>query len=233
MDIVKKNLVSIICGVVALVALVAVFVWPLNGYYDTLHSKVSARAAVYSKVDTLMNKSRNLPVLDLTHPEPLKLTKFPSRDVIRIGESAQQGVKTQSERVYDFAWNLNLRGHGLNVPGSLPSPSPVTAINFRRDIKAAYDRLREDLEAGVPPTPEERKLREDVIWKEMEKKRIIVADQVTNEEQILAEYNERARKLPEEMKQEMATKYKVYMSQALMQPSPMLPADGKAADVVI
>ena len=34
------------------------------------------------------------------------------------------------------------------------------------------------------------------------------------------------------MKQEMATKYKVYMSQALMQPSPMLPADGKSADVL-
>jgi hypothetical protein len=232
MDIVKKNLVSIICGVIALVALVAVFVWPLNGYYDTLHSKVTSRAGVFSKAEGLMNKSRNLPVLDLSHPEPLKLTKFPSRDVIRVGEAAQQGVKTESERVYDFAWNLNLKGHGLNVPGSLPSPSPVTAINFRRDIKAAYDRLREDLEAGVPPTPEERKLREDVIWKEMEKKRIIVNDQVTNEEQILAEYNERARKLPEEMKQEMATKYKVYMSQALMQPSPMLPADGKSADVI-
>ena len=42
----------------------------------------------------------------------------------------------------------------------------------------------------MPPTPEERKLREDAIWKEMEKKRIIVNDQVTNEEQILAEYNE-------------------------------------------
>src|SRR3954462_12837352 len=109
MDIVKKNLVSIVCGVLALVALVAVFVWPLNGYYDTLHSKVAARAAVYSKVDGLMNKPRSLPVLDLSHPEPLKLTKFPSRDVIRVGEAAQQGVKTESERVYDFAWNLNLK----------------------------------------------------------------------------------------------------------------------------
>ena len=232
MDIVKKNLVSIICGVIALVAVVAVFVWPLNGYYDTLHSKAAARAAIYSKVDGLMTKSRSLPVLDFNHPEAGKLTKFPSREVIKVGEAAQQGVKTESEKVYNFAWNLNLKGHGLNVPGSLPAPAPVTAINFRRDIKAQYDRLRENLEAGVPPTPEERKLREDAIWKEMEKKRIIVNDQVTNEEQILAEYNERTRKLPEEMKQEMATKYKVYMSQALMQPSPMLPADGKSADVL-
>jgi hypothetical protein len=232
MDIVKKNLFSIICGVIALVALVAVFVWPLNGYYDTLHSKVSSRAAIYSKVEGLMNKPRSLPVLDLSHPEAGRLTKFPSREVIKVGEAAQQGVKTESEKVYNFAWNLNLKGHGLNVPFSLPTPSPVTAINFRREIKAQYDRLREDLEAGVPPTPEERNLRADAIWKEMEKKRIIVNDQVTNEDQVLAEYNERTRKLPEEMKQEMATRYKVYMSQALMQPSPMLPADGKSADVL-
>jgi hypothetical protein len=132
-------------------------------------------------------------------------------------------MKTESERVYDFAWKLNNAGHGLNVPGSLPNPSPVVAINFRRQIQAEYDRLRDALKAGVPPTPEERKMREGAIWTELEKKRIIVGDQVTNEQQILDEYNERIRKLPDEMKQEMATKYKLYMSQALMRPSASLP----------
>ena len=78
MDIVKKNLVSIICGVIALVALVAVFVWPLNGYYDTLHTKATARAAIYAKAEGLMNKTRSLPVLDFNHPEAGKLTKFPA-----------------------------------------------------------------------------------------------------------------------------------------------------------
>ena len=75
-------------------------------------------------------------------------------------------------------------------------------------------------------------MREGAIWSELEKKRIIVGEQVTNEQQIIDEFNERIRKLPDEMKQEMATKYKVYMSQALMQPSPSLPADGKSADVL-
>ena len=69
MDIVKKNLVSIICGVVALVALVAVFIWPLDGYYTDLKTKTTARAAIYKKVDDLMGKSRSLPVLDLTQAE--------------------------------------------------------------------------------------------------------------------------------------------------------------------
>src|SRR5947199_363716 len=50
MEIVKKNLVSIICGVVALLALVAVFVWPLDGYYQTLQEKAKKRAEVQGKV---------------------------------------------------------------------------------------------------------------------------------------------------------------------------------------
>jgi hypothetical protein len=223
MDIVKKNLVSIICGVVALVALVAVFVWPLDGYYTDLHQRATARAAVYGKVDGLLKKGRSLPVLDFNHPEVAPLLKFPSDYVIAVGKQAQEKVKTESKRVYDIAWQLNSTQHGLNVPGSLPSPSAVVAINFRRNIQAAYDKLREELAAGVPPTPEERAIREGVIWQEIEKKQIVVGDQVTNLPQIMEEYNERKRKLPEEMKQEMATKYKVYMSQLLMRPPASLP----------
>ena len=223
LEIVKKNLISIICGVVALVALVAVFVWPLDGYYADLNQRASARAAVHGKVDGLLKKNRSLPVLDFNNPEVAPLPKFPSEYVIAVGKQAQEKVKTESKRVYDIAWQLNSAHHGLNVPGSLPNPSAVVAINFRRNIQAAYDKLREELSAGVPPTPEERKIREGVVWEEVRKKEIVVGDVVTNQPQIMEEYNERIRRLPEEMKQEMATKYKVYMSQLLMRPSASLP----------
>ena len=81
MEIVKKNILSIICGVVALLALVAVFVYPLDGFYEKLSQEAKQRADVQAKVQGLRNKIRSLPVFDLDNAAVApKLTQYPSAE---------------------------------------------------------------------------------------------------------------------------------------------------------
>jgi hypothetical protein len=231
MDIVKKNLISIICGVVALMALVAVFVWPLDGYYETLKTKAENRAKVQAKVSTLLGKTRTVPVFDPNNPTATNLPAFPSETIIKRGKAAQQGVAGTSENVVSLAVQINEQGHGLVVPNSLPSPiSQPVAIRFRRGLQDALDHLRTDeLLAGIPPTPEEFSNRADILWKGMQKDIIIVDNQPTNLDQVMARYQDRINKLPDEMKAEMATKNKMYIDPlAVMRVSPSLPADGNS-----
>src|SRR4051812_42547258 len=98
MEIVKKNLVSIICGVVALLALVAVFVWPLDGYYEDLQTKTKKRADVQGKATGLLNKTRTLPVFDPNSPTGKPLPKFPSQQIIKLGTAAVKAEHQISDK---------------------------------------------------------------------------------------------------------------------------------------
>src|SRR4051812_39726187 len=111
MDIIKKNLVSVICGVIALAALVAVFIWPLDGYFTSLNTKATQRAAKQQTIDGLLKKARKMPVFDPDNPTEDNLSRFPSAAVIKLGANAQKGVGKQSTQMYSAAVSLNQRGH--------------------------------------------------------------------------------------------------------------------------
>jgi len=230
MEIVKKNLVSIICGVVALAAIIAVFVYPLGGFYTELKTKAQERAAVQGKINTLMTKSRTLPVFDPNDPTAGSLNKFPSKSIINLATEAQKSVTGNADKMVATALQLNERGHALVLDHSLPTPiSQPIAIKFRPTLQDALDRLRtEELLAGIPPTSEEFNNRADVIWKSMQKDIVMVDGQATNLDQVMARYQDRINKLPEEMKKEMATKNKMYIDPInVMRVSASLPEDGK------
>jgi hypothetical protein len=231
MEIVKKNLVSIICGVVALAAIVAVFVYPLGGFYTELKTKAEQRATVQQKIDALIHKSRVLPVFDPNDATTANLDKFPSQPIINLAANAQKQVTSNADKMVTTALELNERGHGLVLAGSLPTPiSQPVAIRFRRTLQDALDHLRtNELLAGIPPTSEEFNNRADVIWKSMQKDIVMVDGQPTNLDQVMARYQDRINKLPDEMKKEMATKNKMYIDPlAVMRVSPSLPADGNS-----
>lgn len=216
MEIVKKNLISIICGVVALVALVAVFVWPLDGFFETLKGKANVRAQLVSKVTSLRNKARVVPTID---PNPnaqkaQRLTSFPSSKIIAMGTEAQKAMHVESVAMYDYAWKLNQKGHGLVVPGTLPEPTSTSAaFNFRRNLKDALDNLRtNDLAAGIPPTEEQLKIRKEAVAEEITKRdQVIVDGMPTNQDLVDARIREAQDKLPDLMKKEMAEKNKMYI----------------------
>lgn len=129
MEIVKKNLVSIICGVVALLAVVAVFVYPLSGWFGKLDQEVQARKGVHGSITTLLGTTTQLPRLD-EDAEPVTLDRFPTRSVIAAGKEAIENLKAQSETLYRRAVMLNTRP--LLLPGLLPNPNRAVLINFRQ-----------------------------------------------------------------------------------------------------
>ena len=57
MELVKKNIVSVVCGVVAIAAIVASF-FPLGGYVEELQGALNKSKTDYSSLDTLRNRER-------------------------------------------------------------------------------------------------------------------------------------------------------------------------------
>ena len=57
MELVKKNIVSVICGVVAILAIVASF-FPLGGYVEDLQASLNKSKTDYSSLETLRTKPR-------------------------------------------------------------------------------------------------------------------------------------------------------------------------------
>ncbi|HMB94653.1 MAG TPA: hypothetical protein VKK61_01305, partial [Tepidisphaeraceae bacterium] len=158
MDIVKKNLVSIICGVIIVVAVVAIF-WPINGYYTQLKTTATARKNVYSSLKGLLDKHRQLPVVGLDSAEAKPLEQFPTEGVIAKGTAVTQQVKSESDAI--LAQAIKMNQHDPLVPGALPQGPTSLAIKFRDDYKKYVDYLNSDsfmiriMTAGFPPTDQE------------------------------------------------------------------------------
>ena len=192
---------------------------------EDLKAGATKRAALQQEIKSLTLKPRSVPNFDPSNPTPAKLAQFPSKDIIDKASQAVKKVHRDSEQVYDKAVDINRHGHDLVVKDSLPIPvSQPLAIRYRTLLQEALDKLRlQDLASGIPPTDEEKKNRADLIWKELEKKLIIVNDKATNGEQIKAQYDEAV----------MATSYKMYVDPlAVMKVPVAIPSDGRSADPV-
>jgi hypothetical protein len=137
MEIVKKNILSIVCGVVALIALIA-SVWPLGGYAQSLNEDLTKRTSVYSSLESLRSKQRHAPVVNTEKAEPDPLTRFPNKDVIEQGEAVKKSFETESKKIREAAIGFNK--HALLVPASLPTPRPTEAFQFRDRYKIALSR---------------------------------------------------------------------------------------------
>src|SRR5690348_6038090 len=105
MEVIKKNLVSIICGAVAVVAFIAYF-WPLGGWVTELENDTRTRAGVYSQLEQLRNKARHLPNISVENTEPEPMTQFPSNAIIKEGEKATAQVTAESKQMLETAVKL-------------------------------------------------------------------------------------------------------------------------------
>ena len=91
MDIVKKNLLSIVCGVVVLAAVVAYFVL-VSGEEQKLQAHLQARKAVYDKLEQVRTQPRKRPVINPDDPAQEDLKVFPQRADHQAGRgSAKEG----------------------------------------------------------------------------------------------------------------------------------------------
>src|SRR5688572_708736 len=133
MGLVKKNIVSILCGVVAIAAIVAWF-WPVGGMFADLQTELDTRASTYQQVDQLRTAPRKLPTLVLEAGEQATLDRFPNDKVIEVGDRAVAALKDQSKRMLDTVSGRNV--HKPLVAGSLPRPIGRTRFDFVEDYLA-------------------------------------------------------------------------------------------------
>src|SRR5205823_6736098 len=174
MEIIKETLLSILCGVVALVAIIA-SVWPMGSYQQTQRDTLASRVSAFRSVDQLRSKPRNKPLLDpdTTTPEPLG--RFPNEATIEEADKAKKKFEAESKKILDNAVAMNK--HDLLVPGSLPKINNSSdASNFRFAYKDAIEQgIAKIIKAGVPPTPEQILAAQAKLKEEQFKPQVITA----------------------------------------------------------
>ena len=231
LNFVKTNMLSLICGVVAIVAVAATF-YPVGGWLDDLKTRTDQRASIYSSLSSLRTKSRKLPLTDPTQTEQADLKTFPNADAIKAGESVTKAVSKQSNDMVDLVVRLNQQGHDLLVPDALPNPvsdtprfrfgdlyklvmsvDPAVSINTDARLKEAKKpNVRNDiLRATMPPIETEiAQEKADLYTKSYAPQVITVNGVAVNEAEVTANYNAEAARLPDVMKFERARNFKVY-----------------------
>ena len=228
MDIVKKNLVSIICGVIAIVAIVATF-YPMNGEFDKLNKQLVERNTAYSTAEGILAKTRQMPVTDLVSSvEPPPLKYFPSPAITKTAKTFLDQLIAQSRGVLEEAVKINklesVVGQNqatLLTPDSLPEPKNNADNTFKKALVPEYEFLKLTiLGAGYPPTADEIKKADDKLLADPRvKKQLDANQQVLNEEAVQKAYQEDSAALPQKLRTEMAMKSRIYLDpEALIAP---------------
>ena len=237
-EIVKKNLISIICGVIALAAVGVAFTM-LAGEKEALQKDLDARKATYQSLNTLLTNTRTLPTISIDPGAAAeKLPKFPSEKIIQQGDAMVAELTKASKEIMEAAIKMNT--HAELEPGALPAAAPVAAFRFRDGYQRYFplppaspllSKLAQDLKAGMPPTPDEIKLKIDQKAQEIRNQRLIVQGAFNNQQQVDAEVAEMARTLPGQLRKDVAENSKVYINPQTFQPWPnILAAAGAPTD---
>ncbi|MGH7175968.1 MAG: hypothetical protein ACREJC_01185, partial [Tepidisphaeraceae bacterium] len=136
LELAKKNVVSLICAIIALLAIGAVF-WPITGKFDDLNTEVNNRKSDFSALDSLLKKGRTLPQTDPNEAEAQPLDVFPTRDVIAKGKSVTEDVASQSKAMKDKADEMNV--HAPLLAGVFPDVRRLSAGKFQAEYQKAMD----------------------------------------------------------------------------------------------
>jgi hypothetical protein len=224
LDIVKKNLISIICGVIALVAVGALY-YPVSGYYDELRTEADQRVAVYNSLNTLRTKPRTLPVTSLTDTTAPPLEGYPTQAVINAWRGVTDKIKLESDQMYQTAIDLNKAGHEVLEPDALPSGGVAALGEFRRKYQTEMITITPEarkvsmvgriLGAGAPPTVAE--IEEARRAAEAELRRGAAG---FNAEILKQQLDDRKSKIPRELREKAAKENKMY---AQFDPAPAVP----------
>ncbi|MDB5331950.1 MAG: hypothetical protein JWP03_3101 [Phycisphaerales bacterium] len=230
MEMVKKNILSVICGVIALLALVAWF-WPIGGMFEREQLALNTKQADYKKLSTLVSAPRKWPVTGSESDPAIPLKRFPNEQIIDDGDRIKKLVHIQADKMLEVTVNgdpnLKLQGtyHATLLSDVFPNPRE-RRFNFQ---SAYFQAVQQDipklLEAVIPPDDEEIHAAADKLWKDVyEPKIVTVGGKAFNFQQQEQEWHEAADKLPEQMRTERAAKFKLYVdATALAVSRPMVP----------
>lgn len=220
MEIVKKNIISIICGVVALAALGVAFTM-VPSDRDALQAKLDQSKATHDSLSGLLTKSRQLPTVDPDNPTADTLKQFPNEKIIKVGEEITKKVEAESFAMRDAAIAMNK--HVLLEPGSLPLQNTTAAFQFRTRYQQYFpapnlgplaSQLAKDLNAAVVPTAEQMQQRANEEAQKIQTRQSMIdgAGKVINEEAVKQAVAEKLKNLPVQMREDIAKTRKVYIN---------------------
>ncbi len=219
MDIIKNNIVSIILGVIALIALTTPL-WLLPGYSSDLAAKAKASEQTGSTLTSLLNKPRTKPGVGLDG-QPSPLNRFPNDQTIAEGVALQKKVAGTAQTMTDAVRQINLNSvslPGLNqvllVPDSLPQPRNQSAFEFRdRYISLAREDAlaKQLLNGGLPPNKDEIDAQITTLGERIQSKFRTYPGGGDNRAELEAEFKEQSAQVAARMIRERAGKLKMYV----------------------
>ncbi len=146
MDALRRNLISIISGVVALLSIVLVF-FPINGWFDGLQSAADRSKSEYTRMTSLANQRITIPFSNET------VAIIPSEQMIaELKERADRLEKLSADLVQHGAQRNQRK---LLVADSLPAAENVYGILFSKRYREYFDELAARLNATRLPTQAE------------------------------------------------------------------------------
>jgi len=210
MDTVKKNMWSIVCGVVAVLAVASTY-YPLSGKLVELNDKLNGSAAEERKFKQLITLNPNMPVIDPKTSEVKPLGMFPTDRVIEKGRQVVGKVHTESEKLQQKAMEMNKREP--LVPNALSTPREPWLSAFKQQYYEGLDQMRKEMDATTVPTEIEIREKIDQVWKDDYEPNISkVGDVAQNEAPLRAQFEERKKELPKEMRWERAKQHVMYVN---------------------
>jgi hypothetical protein len=242
MDVVKKNLVSILCGVAALAAVVFYFVGA-QPKFATLEKEMTDRLNKPKEAQALLAAERKLPVVKEGVTE--KLQWFPNRKTIDVAGAVVTQLQKQASDVMAQAVAINRAGRQLLVEGTLPRPrdQPI-AYKFREAYVEVFKRGgRPDptwtktvnlpdgvLRSAEPPTEAEIAAAKLKLWQDEYVPQVIITDnQPRNLKEIAADFVKATENFDQEFRRKRASEHKVYLEPfALAQSATMTTATAQA-----
>ena len=210
MEIVKKNWVSILCGVIALIAVIAIPTF-VSSQQKQLQNDLNKRKETYDTAAALLAKQRHQPVVSLDPNAPaVPLNGFPSPKVIEQGIAAMSKVQAQSQELKKLAASMN--AHQLLVEGSLPSPKDSYMFQ-QAYLRQFQTEIPQALNSITPPTEEAIRAEHDRREKDMTDKwpHDPVTHEILNKPALDQNIQRMSITLPEEMRINAATQHKIYM----------------------
>jgi len=224
LEIIKKNMLSLICLVVAIIAVVAVF-WLQSSKFSALQAHLDQRKAEYDTLKGLADKlpQRKLPVIDPDTTEAKPLNQFPTERAIAVAQEVTGKMAEESKAVVDEAVKRN--EHQPLVRDALPNPNFGTFFSFQSAYQAAIgmeSMTNTDpavrnatmpisiLKAGLPPTEAE-------IQAQLEKKKQELQGSIlpgsNNGQQLVDQQTAMLQTtVPDEMRRKVASESKLYMN---------------------
>src|SRR5687767_6848001 len=221
-QILKKNILSIVCGVVVLGAILAYFLFVTDLYTgsDGLQASAAARKAKYDQLQSLITKGRTLPVVELNSTEAKPLEIFPIPNAIKAGEEVTKQLQDQSKRITAEAVARNVKQP--LIPGIFPTPTDPQKFRYRdryeiymtKDIPAM-------LHATTPPSEADVQKAREGLWRAKYADRIITVNgREANREQVDREYMEEIQGLLEELERQAARKHRMYIEAEAINKNP-------------